>query len=146
LSAKDRNEYRAAGRCFNCGETGHMSRNCPSATSMPSNRLNRPPGLSAHNVEVEIDDYEHVSGLDEVTETIDEIPVASMRIAFPSSRLHSNHRLGDVHRSRRTRIDDFVAERAMYILEQMRPYPNDGHYLKRKNVVLWCINLNLICM
>ena len=103
-----------------------MSRNCPSAMSMLSNHLNRPPGLSAHNVEVEIDDYEHVSELNEVTETIDEIPVASMCIAFPSSRIHSNRGLGDVHWSQQTHIDDFVAEWAMYVLEQMRPYPNDG--------------------
>lgn len=40
---------------------------------MPSNRPNRPPGqVSTHNVEVEFEDYEHVSDLAEVTETIDE--------------------------------------------------------------------------
>ena len=29
LSEKELAEYRAAGRCFNCGKEGHMSRNCP---------------------------------------------------------------------------------------------------------------------
>ena len=77
---------------------------------------------NCHSVEVEIDDYEHVSGLDEVTETIDEIPVTSMHLASPGVRSNSR----DVHQSRQTRIDDFVAEWAMYVLEQMRPYPNDG--------------------
>lgn len=67
-----------------------MSQNCPSATSMPSNHLNRSPGLSAHNFKVEIDDYGHLSGLNEVTETIDEIPVASMHLASP--RVRSNSR------------------------------------------------------
>ena len=52
--------------------------------SMPSNHLNRPPGLSAHNVKVEVDDYKHVSELDEVIETIDEIPVTSMHLASHS--------------------------------------------------------------
>ena len=122
LSPKEQNEYHATRRCFNGGETGHMFWNCTSAMSMLSNHWDRPPGLLAHNVNVGIDNYEHVSGLDEVTETIDEIPVESMHLASHSIRSNS----GGVHQPQQTCIDDFVAEQAMYILEQMRPYPKDG--------------------
>lgn len=125
LSVKDRNEYLATGQCFNCGVTGHISQNCPTGTSMPSNHPNHPPGISTHNVEVEVDDYKYVGGLAETTEIGDEIPVTSIQLALLEVRSSSRH----VHCPRRTCIDDFVAERAMYVLEQMRPYPNDDPLL-----------------
>jgi hypothetical protein len=43
-------EYRAAGRCFNCGQEGHMSRNCPDNASVKSQGQG-PPGASSFNVE-----------------------------------------------------------------------------------------------
>jgi hypothetical protein len=58
----------AAGKCFLCKEAGHLGRNCPKQGNMSSNRPNRPPGISSHNVEVNfdaIDDSEDVSGLAE---------------------------------------------------------------------------------
>jgi len=73
---------------------------------MPSNRPNRPPGISTHNVEVEVDDYNYVGGLAETTEIGDEIPVASVQLALLEVRSSSGH----VHHPRRAHIDDFVAE------------------------------------
>lgn len=35
LSDKDRERYVAEGRCFECHETGHISRNCPSYSIRP---------------------------------------------------------------------------------------------------------------
>jgi hypothetical protein len=52
---------------------------------MSSNRANRPPGISSHNLELDfeaINDSEDVSGLAETTESIDDISVA--RVDFYS--------------------------------------------------------------
>ena len=49
LSDKEKDEYWAAGRCFNCGKEGHMSRNCPDNASMKSQGQG-PPGASTFNV------------------------------------------------------------------------------------------------
>ncbi|KAJ3830841.1 hypothetical protein F5878DRAFT_648172, partial [Lentinula raphanica] len=57
LSENQKNEYRAAGKCFECGETGHRSRDCPKKNSVkPDSRNGGPPGLSTHNMEFELVD------------------------------------------------------------------------------------------
>ena len=67
LSDKEKAEYRAAGRCFNCGKEGHMSRNCPDNATVKS-KGSGPPGSSAFNLEpvsiVETDSEEHIEVLD----------------------------------------------------------------------------------
>ncbi|KAH8980348.1 hypothetical protein EDB86DRAFT_568614 [Lactarius hatsudake] len=35
VTEKDKAKYLAEGRCFRCGERGHISRNCPCRTGMP---------------------------------------------------------------------------------------------------------------
>ena len=50
LSDKELAEYRAAGRCFNCGKEGNMSRNCPDNATVKSQGQG-PPGTSTFNVE-----------------------------------------------------------------------------------------------
>ncbi|KAJ3979033.1 hypothetical protein F5890DRAFT_1589505 [Lentinula detonsa] len=56
LSEQQKNEYRAVGKYFECGETGHRSQNCPRRNSMKLNhkRGSEPPGLSTHNIEFEL--------------------------------------------------------------------------------------------
>jgi hypothetical protein len=91
---------------------------------MSSNHPNRPPGISSHNVKVDfdvIDDSEDVSGLAETTESIDDISVA--RVNFYSILLEPES--SPTSPVRRTRNDDFLAERAMHDLEQILPYPGD---------------------
>ena len=106
LSAKGCNEYLAGGQCFNCGETGYISQNCATGTSMPSNHPNHPSGISTHNVEVEVDNYKYVGGLAKTTEISDEIPVTSIQLTLPEVRSSSRH----VRCPQQTHIDDFVAE------------------------------------
>ena len=44
LSEKEMAELRAAGKCFECKEVGHMSRNCPQKNTMRGG-TSRPPGV-----------------------------------------------------------------------------------------------------
>ncbi|KAG5645610.1 hypothetical protein H0H81_008926, partial [Sphagnurus paluster] len=68
LSQKDEDEYRAAGRCFECGETGHMSRNCPRRRTASSS-TGKPPGLTVYGLRPDLEETEQlrVSSLGEVT-------------------------------------------------------------------------------
>ena len=50
LSDKELAERRAAGKCFGCGEIGHVNRNCPQKNVVHSSG-SRPPGKSAFNIE-----------------------------------------------------------------------------------------------
>ncbi|KAJ3973043.1 hypothetical protein EV361DRAFT_867239 [Lentinula raphanica] len=56
LSDKEKNEYRAAGKCFECGEMTHKARDCPKKTGVKGDpkRPNYPPGLTTHNMEFEL--------------------------------------------------------------------------------------------
>ena len=74
LSDKEKAEYWAAGRCFNCGKEGHMSRNCPENETVRS-QGNGPPGASSFNVEpvplTETDSEEDI-------EILDSLPLGAM--------------------------------------------------------------------
>ena len=82
LSDKEKAEYRAAGRCFNCGKEGHMSRNCPDNASVKSQGQG-PLGASVFSVEPipEIDSDEHA-------EVLDSLPLGAMSFG-DSERLTS---------------------------------------------------------
>ena len=51
LTERQRAEHAASGKCFGCGETGHLYRNCPRLNSVKGSR-NHPPGSSNFNIEV----------------------------------------------------------------------------------------------
>ena len=72
LSDKEKTEYRAAGRCFNCGKEGHMSRNCPDNATVKSHG-HGPPGASAFNVEP-VPEVES----DESAEVLDSLPLGAI--------------------------------------------------------------------
>ena len=74
LSDKEKAEYRAAGRCFNCGKEGHMSRNCPDKDTVRS-QGSGPPGASSFNVEpVPLTETESDDGI----EILDSLPLGAM--------------------------------------------------------------------
>ncbi|KAL0565824.1 hypothetical protein V5O48_016195 [Marasmius crinis-equi] len=74
LTDKEKDEYRAAGKCFRCGETGHMSRQCPQGRTVSSSSGNTPPGIS----NIEIVDPEELRQLAETTEEITELSLGMM--------------------------------------------------------------------
>ncbi|KAJ7690538.1 hypothetical protein B0H17DRAFT_904559, partial [Mycena rosella] len=43
----------AKGLCFNCGEGGHLARNCPKNHNVPSKKKGKPPGFATHSVRFE---------------------------------------------------------------------------------------------
>jgi len=67
LSDKEKTEYRAEGRCFGCGELGHMVRNCPSQSIVKSGS-SKPPGTSTFNIKptavVDAESDDHVEVLE----------------------------------------------------------------------------------
>ncbi|KAJ3500338.1 hypothetical protein NMY22_g19290 [Coprinellus aureogranulatus] len=70
LSAEEEKEYMAKGKCFRCGEHGHLSRNCQSSNVVKSNNgPNKPPGLAAYNMEMEYD---------EEAEVLEDLPMYSI--------------------------------------------------------------------
>ncbi|KAG7097893.1 hypothetical protein E1B28_005206 [Marasmius oreades] len=68
LTDKEKDEYRAAGKCFRCGKIGHMSRNCTDNRTVSNGNNNRPPGFHVTSNNIEFDE-----GLRELADTTAEI-------------------------------------------------------------------------
>ncbi|KAF8164539.1 hypothetical protein BJ912DRAFT_1068213 [Pholiota molesta] len=111
LSDKDKADYLAAGKCFSCGEHGHMSRNCPTNSTVHSSS-SKPPGLSNHNIEI-VTDEEPENSEEELSDEV--IHVQSLTVNSIQY------------------LDDLFEEIPMpqYALEQGVPYPGD------KNLPIW---------
>ncbi|KAJ3816255.1 hypothetical protein F5880DRAFT_1619564 [Lentinula raphanica] len=78
LTDKEKDEYRASGRCFRCGVQGHMSRQCPEGKSVPSSSSSGgPPGIASNHVGI---DAERLRTLAETTEEITELGIGPQRI------------------------------------------------------------------
>ncbi|KAF9001165.1 hypothetical protein BDQ17DRAFT_1244713 [Cyathus striatus] len=65
LTDKEKSELLAAGKCFRCRETGHLSHNCPLGNTVKSDS-NKPPGVSSFNMEISeevVDETEELESL-----------------------------------------------------------------------------------
>ncbi|KAL1937481.1 hypothetical protein VTO73DRAFT_13133 [Trametes versicolor] len=80
LSEQERAEMRAAGKCFVCRETGHLSRNCPRGSRVQSNSKGHAPGLTSFNVELDFTDAEQLRSLAESTQGMDSLELGSMEV------------------------------------------------------------------
>ena len=54
LSNEEMAQLRSEGKCFNCKNVGHLSRNCPDKDMMPGNGKGKPPGIPSFSMEMEI--------------------------------------------------------------------------------------------
>jgi hypothetical protein len=50
LSEKEMAQLRSEGRCFNCKDVGHLSRNCPKKNNVAGKGNNKPPGVPSYTV------------------------------------------------------------------------------------------------
>ncbi|KAK7683260.1 hypothetical protein QCA50_013522 [Cerrena zonata] len=80
LSEKEKDELRAANKCFICKEPGHFSRNCPQASVMRSNRRGKPPGVPAYSMEPDFSRVEALQELADSTVHLDEIILNSISL------------------------------------------------------------------
>ena len=135
LSDKEKAEYRAAGRCFNCGKEGHMSRNCPDNETIKSQGRG-PPGASSFNVEPMPDT---ATGSDEDIEVLDSLPLGAMFfgdsegmtrvIPWPIDEWKTHYPYwNDPDVLARGHIGDCYAMVVDTILTLEAPYPGDTRY------------------
>ncbi|KAI0670043.1 hypothetical protein C8Q78DRAFT_1192430, partial [Trametes maxima] len=88
MSEREKDELRAAGKCFVCKEAGHMSRNCPTRARVPGDSRGRPPGVTSFSVEfVEAEQWQALS---ESTTRIEEIQFNSIEFSHPSGDTFSD--------------------------------------------------------
>ncbi|EMD34534.1 hypothetical protein CERSUDRAFT_125630 [Gelatoporia subvermispora B] len=60
LSAAEKAQLAADGKCYLCKEIGHFARNCPRAAKVKTNRRDRAPGIYSSNIEFGSNDTEEL--------------------------------------------------------------------------------------
>ena len=151
MSEKEMAELRAAGKCFNCKETGHMSRNCPQKNSMKGS-TSRPPGVPNYSIQMDL-----IEDHDDHDEVLESMPIGMIILSssvdnsdYPSDwRKHYPHWRNSRVTARR-RIGDSLVLMSEYLLTIEQPYPGDnlfyvdevncrpeGRFLVTKSTDLW---------
>ena len=142
---------RAEGKCFNCKETGHMSRNCPHKNTVAGSGNSKPPGLLSYSMDmtVVIDDDEEAILQAMLVGFIDVGSVsanACQGTTEPSKIWRSWYPFWQNPRSlTREKMDDCYEMTAEYILTVQQPYPGDkpkdwryaSHSLYNRFTVKW---------
>jgi hypothetical protein len=131
LSEKEKAELLAAGKCFNCKETGHMSRSCPKKSFVKSSS-SQPPGVSNFNVEfgnateiVESDD--EVELVDSISFNLVEFYSREGEIKeFPYASKDQWEFTYDAGKPRRHCLAHALVLGAQSVLEHSAPYPGDA--------------------
>ncbi|KAJ8473319.1 hypothetical protein ONZ51_g7961 [Trametes cubensis] len=73
LSKTEQDELRAAGKCYNCREAGHLARNCPKLTTVKSKGPGKPPGLASYSLEVASARIDDLRSLAETTARVESV-------------------------------------------------------------------------
>lgn len=132
LTAAEMAQLRAEGRCFNCKEIGHMSRNCPHKKSVKGNGTGKPPGLPSFSMEMNV-----VEDDNEETQVLDSMPVGSIDVGNIDLNLPINEAEPDEGWRKwypiwqhpqafaREEIGNCYEMAAEYLLTIFQPYPGD---------------------
>lgn len=123
-------EFRAAGKCFNCGELGHMSWNCPGRNSMSGGNNNKPPGVPSYSMEMSL-----VEDMDNSDEMLDSVPVGYVGMSMDHVPLHFEPESWRKHYpiwqhpalTARERVTNCHVMMMEYQLTVMQPYPGDDN-------------------
>ncbi|KAF8799893.1 hypothetical protein BYT27DRAFT_7119135, partial [Phlegmacium glaucopus] len=135
LSDKERAELVAAGKCFNCKEPGHLSRNCPQRSTVRSNGP-KPPGASNFSIEPVA---KHGIDSDEFVDVLDSLPLGSVNFEANFEEYPTLPEIDNEWRANypewqqpgiaaRRSIGDSYAMVAVTILTLEQPYPGDEFY------------------
>ncbi|KAF8805780.1 hypothetical protein BYT27DRAFT_7103732 [Phlegmacium glaucopus] len=74
LSEKEMAELRASGKCFNCKEVGHMSRNCPDLQTVKGGGA-RPPGVPSYSMDMTL-----VEDIADTNDVLESMPVGAISV------------------------------------------------------------------
>ncbi|KAF7761656.1 transcriptional regulator family: Zinc finger, CCHC-type [Agaricus bisporus var. burnettii] len=144
LTNKQRTEYRAQGKCFKCGEKGHLSRNCVKYGKSVKGG-SKPPGLKSFNAEIDTEEMEILRDMitgtsEEVSETLEaaSLFVGSM-VMTREDDMNYDELLAQLRYCRVSALlchvgeDEYephlknpFADRLTASLEWGRPYPTDN--------------------
>ena len=138
LSDKEKEELQAAGKCFVCKETGHMSHNCPKRNTVRSNNQ-RPPG--ALNFNIELEPVHNQSDIDDPVKILESLPVGAINFVIQEqhnavpillyllAEWHEHYPYwGEPNIYPCRSIGNCYAMRADAILTLEQPYPGDECY------------------
>jgi len=133
LSAKEKAELSASGKCFTCKEAGHLAQNCPKGNSVRSSN-SKPPGVPNFSIELE--------ALDEDPEDVDIVYTLQVSVIdilprdIPASgrNVPNNAPKWDEYDPSspcRTCVGDAwakIAEEALFVAQ---PFPGDSPWIAR---------------
>lgn len=133
ISPEERERRRTEGRCFICGELGHVSRQCPKNTHLKSDSPGKPPGIPSFGVHVGTSDEDRMRRLAEVSEPSDDLFVGSVGLFMEGP--FEMPSVDPQEDEPSVRFRDPVARRAEDILQGMH-FPWDDNR-KNEHLVAW---------
>jgi len=110
--------------CYNCGETGHISRNCPTG-NVVSHQGTKPPG--AANYSVEISALDPTIESDE-TEVLDSLPLGAMSLEGTNDEPFWYESIYGKNTPARPALGDCYAMFIEWILSSWKEYPVDERF------------------
>ena len=128
LSKEEEAELRAAGKCFNCKEVGHISRNCPHLNSVKGNGGTKPPGIPSYNMEMTLieDNSDPGEVLESMPVGVIEVKNSSAYVRRPTINWRKHYPIWQQPTTlARNQIGDCYEIAAEYQLTISQPYPGD---------------------